>query len=154
MIFALPLIMQVLDLMSMVPDRTQKLAFGRWEGYKWRGQKQEPRPWFTVTRPVIRPFQWSHGRPASSSSCEFRCDTTGRVMRYTIADECRAGSGKQGCRIVDEASGVVVAEVKRKVTASGVALGEDVLSLVVEPGTDLSLVVGLVLVYGLMNRTM
>jgi hypothetical protein len=78
-------------------------------------------------------------------------------MRYTIA----AGSGKhKGCRIADEATGVVVAEVKRKVTASGVALGEDVLSMVVaEPaaaGADgLSLVVGLVLVvYGLMNRTM
>lgn len=39
-------------------------------------------------------------------------------------------------------------------TASGVALGEDVLSLVVEPGADVSLVVGLVLVYGLMNRSM
>jgi len=44
--------------------------------------------------------------------------------------------------------------VKRKVTASGVALGEDVLSLVVEPGTELSLVMGLVLVYGLMYRSM
>ncbi|RLN33826.1 protein LURP-one-related 11-like [Panicum miliaceum] len=111
----------------------KKLAVGRWEGYK---------------------FRWSHGRPASSS-CEFRCDTTCRVTRYTIAnDECRAGSGKRGCRIVDDAAGLVVAEVRRKVTASGVALGEDVLSLVVEPGTDLSLVMGLVLVYGLMNRSM
>jgi len=69
--------------------------------------------------------------------------------RHAVHD-CRAGSGKQGCRIVDEATGLVAAEVKRKVTASGVALGEDVLSLVVEPGTDLSLVMGLVLVYGLM----
>ncbi|CAL5084807.1 unnamed protein product [Urochloa decumbens] len=133
----------------------KKLSFGRWDGYKGRGQKREPRPWFTVTRPV-RPFRWSHCRSVPSS-CEFRCDTTGQVMmRYTIvADECGGGSGrKQGCRIVDEATGVAVAEVKRKVTPSGVALGEDVLSLVVEPGADLSLVVGLVLVYGLMNRTM
>ena len=134
----------------VVPGRMQKFAVGsRWEGYKWRGQRQELRPWFTVTRPV-RPFRWSHGGPASSSPCEFWCDTTSRVTRYTIAGECRAGSGKQGCRIVDEATGLVAAEVKRKVTASGVALGEDVLSLVVEPGTDLSLVMGLVLVYGLM----
>ncbi|CAL5061080.1 unnamed protein product [Urochloa decumbens] len=132
----------------------RKLAFGgRWEGYRWRGQKREPRPWFTVTRPAVRPFPWSHGRPAPLS-CEFRCDdtTTGRVMmRYTIvAEQCGT---KQGCRIVDEATGVAVAEVKRKVTATGVALGEDVLSLVAEPGADLSLVVGLVLVYGLMNCT-
>jgi len=54
---------------------------------------------------------------------------------------------------VDEATGLVVAEVKRKVTASGVALGEDVLSPV-EPGTELSLVMGLVLVYGLVYRSM
>ncbi|CAN6206441.1 unnamed protein product [Urochloa humidicola] len=135
----------------------KKLAFCRWEGFRWRSrsQKQEQRPWFTVTRPC-RPFRWSHGRPAAWS-CEFRCDTTGQVMvQYTIvADECGGGSGtKQGCRIVDEATGVAVAEVKRKVTPGGVALGEDVLSLVVEPGPDLSLVVGLVLVYGLINRTM
>ena len=55
---------------------------------------------------------------------------------------------------MDEATGLVVAEVKRKVTASGVALGEDVLSQVVEPGTELSLVMGLVLVYGLVYRSM
>ncbi|CAN6200235.1 unnamed protein product [Urochloa humidicola] len=127
----------------------KRLAVGRWEGYKWRGQKREPRPWFMVTR-AVRPFRWSHGGRPAPSSCEFRCDTTGQVMmRYTIvANEC-------GTKIVDEATGVAVAEVKRKVTPSGVALGEDVLSLVVvKPGPDLSLVVGLVLVYGLMNRTM
>nr|CAB3458934.1 unnamed protein product [Digitaria exilis] len=123
----------------------KKLAFGRREGYRWRGQKQEPRPWFTVTRP-IRPFQWSHGHPAS---CELRCNAGGVMTRYTIT-----GGSKRGCRIVDEASGVAVAEVRRKVTSSGVALGDDVLSLVVESGADLSLVVGLVLVYGLMNRSM
>ena len=38
--------------------------------------------------------------------------------------------------------------------ACGVGLGEDVLSLVVEPHADHSLVMGLVLVHGLMNHTM
>jgi len=42
----------------------------------------------------------------------------------------------------------------RKTTACGVALGEDVLSLVAEPHADPSLVMGLVLVHGLMNHTM
>jgi hypothetical protein len=95
-----------------------------------------------VSNPVgCSPFRW---RRPPASSCEFWCDDTGRVSRYTITDERR--TGKQGCRIVDSSTGLAVSEA----TACGVALGEDVLSLVVEP----SLVVGLVLVHGLMNHTM
>ena len=123
--------------------RVQRLTFGRWEGYR-RSPGQTP--WFTVTRPCS-PF-----RRRPPSSCEFWCDDTGRAMRYTITDERR--TGKQGCRIVDPSTGLAVAEAKRKTTACGVALGEDVLSLVVEPHADHSLVMGLVLVHGLMNHTM
>ncbi|TVU37283.1 hypothetical protein EJB05_10589 [Eragrostis curvula] len=132
----------------------KKLAFGRWEGYRWRGEEQEPRPWFTVAR-QCSPFQRRRRsrRPSSSASCECQSDDTGSVMLYTIiTDECL--TGKKGCRIIDEATGLVVAEVKRKVTANGVALGDDVLALGVEPDADESLVMGLVLVYGLMNHCM
>lgn len=114
----------------------QRLTFGRW---RWPGQK----PWFTVTRPCS-PFRW---RSPPTSSCEFWCDDTGRVRRYTI-------TGKQECRIVDSSTGLAVAEAKRKTTVCGVALGEDVLSLAVEPHADPSLVMGLLLVHGLMNHTM
>lgn len=43
-------------------------------------------------------------------------------------------------------------QVKRKQTASGVALGEDVLTLVVEPNVDHLLIMGLVVVCGLINH--
>lgn len=45
-------------------------------------------------------------------------------------------------------------QVKRKQTKSGVSLGEDVLTMVVEPHIDHSLVMGLVVVYSLINGTM
>ncbi|XP_057797073.1 protein LURP-one-related 11-like [Salvia miltiorrhiza] len=60
-------------------------------------------------------------------------------------------SSKQSCRIVD-AFGGLVAEVKRKITTSGVVLGEDVLTMVVEPHIDHSLIMGLVVVFGLMHH--
>ena len=47
-----------------------------------------------------------------------------------------------------------VQDRRRYHRACGVGLGEDVLSLVVEPHADHSLVMGLVLVHGLMNHTM
>jgi hypothetical protein len=55
---------------------------------------------------------------------------------------------------VDDATGVVVAEVKRKLTATGLSLGEDVLTLVVEPNVDHSLIMGLLVVHGLINHSM
>lgn len=60
-------------------------------------------------------------------------------------------SSKQSCRIVDTYGGLV-AEVKRKITTSGVILGEDVLTMVVEPHIDHSLIMGLVVVFGLMHH--
>jgi hypothetical protein len=42
--------------------------------------------------------------------------------------------------------------MRRKQTASGVVLGEDVLSLTVSPAADRLLVVGLVVVCGLLSR--
>lgn len=48
----------------------------------------------------------------------------------------------------------VFGQVKRKQTTSGILLGDDVLTLMVEPNMDHSLIMGLVLVNGLMNRSM
>uniref|UniRef100_A0ACD5XJX7 Uncharacterized protein n=1 Tax=Avena sativa TaxID=4498 RepID=A0ACD5XJX7_AVESA len=52
------------------------------------------------------------------------------------------------------AGGTIVAEVVRKQTAAGVVLGEDVLTLKVGPEVDHLLVLGLVVVRGLMNRSL
>ncbi|XP_050377972.1 protein LURP-one-related 11-like [Argentina anserina] len=59
--------------------------------------------------------------------------------------------GKSTIRISD-GSGEVLAEAKRKQSSSGVELGDDVLSLVVEPHVDHSFIMALVTVYGLIKR--
>ncbi|CAN6312806.1 unnamed protein product [Urochloa humidicola] len=121
----------------------KKLGFGRrWEGYRWSEQEQERRrqPWFKVAR------TWVWCGP-SRCTCELISGddaAAATVRRYRMEDG----------RIVDGATGLAVAEVKRKTTAAGVALGADVLTLAVEPGVDRSVIMGLVLVHGLINRTM
>lgn len=45
-------------------------------------------------------------------------------------------------------------QVKRKTSKCGVVLGDDVLTMVVEPYIDHSLVMGLLVVYGLINHKM
>jgi uncharacterized protein YxjI len=59
---------------------------------------------------------------------------------------------KSGFRISD-ADGKVMAEMKRKQAMSEVVLGEDVLTLTVGPAEDLLLAVGLVVVCGLLSRS-
>jgi hypothetical protein len=90
---------------------------------------------------VVRAWAWCG---PSSCTCELtRGDAT--TVRYRMDDEGR---------IVDGATGLSVAEVKRKRTPAGVALGADVLTLAVEPGVDRSIIMALVLVHGLINRAM
>nr|CAB3495970.1 unnamed protein product [Digitaria exilis] len=125
----------------------KKLGFGRrWEGYRWSEQEQERRrrPWFKVAR------AWAWRGP-SHCTCELvRGETT---LRYRMVEDGRIAASR-GVRIVDGATGLAVAEVKRKTTAAGVALGADVLTLSVEPGVDRSIIMGLVLVHGLINCAM
>ncbi|KAF8728648.1 hypothetical protein HU200_017917 [Digitaria exilis] len=124
-----------------------KLGFGRrWEGYRWSEQEEERRrqPWFKVAR------AWAWRGP-SRCTCELvRGETT---LRYRMVEDGSIAASR-GARIVDGATGLAVAEVKRKTTAAGVALGADVLTLAVEPGVDRSIIMGLVLVHGLINRAM
>ncbi|CAN6289473.1 unnamed protein product [Urochloa humidicola] len=122
----------------------KKLGFGRrWEGYRWSEQEQDlrRRPWFKVAR------AWAWRGP-SRCTCELSGDDDDAAA--TVRRRYRMEDG----RIVDGATGLAVAEVKRKTTAAGVALGADVLTLAVEPGVDRSVIMGLVLVHGLINRAM
>lgn len=132
--------------------RPQKLGFGRrWEGYRWADQEQErQRPWLKV----VRAWAW-RGPSCSTCDCELGLggnESTTTTVRYRMDDGRIAPA--RGARIVDGATGLAVAEVKRKTTAEGVALGADVLTLAVEPGVDRSVIMGLVLVHGLINRAM
>lgn len=49
---------------------------------------------------------------------------------------------------------VGVVQVRRKLAASGVALGDDVLTLALEPDVDQLLIMGLVIVCGLINHSL
>ncbi|CAM0873140.1 unnamed protein product [Alopecurus aequalis] len=123
--------------------------FGRWDGYRlgnWKTKEPDAprgRPWFTVVSK-----KWGGG-----PSCEFRSDR-GRAVRYKMDGGRRRQQAARASWIVDAATGVAVAEVKRKLTATGVSLGEDVLTLVVEPNVDHSLIMGLLVVHGLINHSM
>ncbi|KAJ3699889.1 hypothetical protein LUZ61_003594 [Rhynchospora tenuis] len=119
----------------------KNLLFGKWEGYRWNDTEMEANSWFKVKK-ACTIFR------RETSFCEFLNDS-GCLMNYTIDGFHK----KSSCKIMDTCSGLVVAEVKRKVTKSGVVLGDDVLTLEVEPNIDHSLIMGLVLVYSLMNRS-
>ncbi|KAJ7951438.1 Protein LURP-one-related like [Quillaja saponaria] len=60
---------------------------------------------------------------------------------------------KSECKIVDQFGGTI-AELKRKKSTCGVDLGNDVLTMVVEPNINLSLIMGLVVVYNLIQNKM
>ncbi|XP_047944827.1 protein LURP-one-related 11-like isoform X2 [Salvia hispanica] len=116
--------------------------FKTWEGYRSTTSTEggKKKPVFQVRKLMgIRAFlRYLRGysmckaliRVGEDKVCEYRMEIK---------------SCKQSCRIID-AHGGLVAEVKRKITTSGVVLGEDVLTMVVEPHIDHSLVMGLVLV--------
>ncbi|XP_020173345.2 protein LURP-one-related 11-like [Aegilops tauschii subsp. strangulata] len=123
--------------------RIRRKGFGmfkRWEVCRCAHnghQDEEATPWFSVRRAEKgRAAVAMHG---GSGTC------------YRI-DEC-SGEHKPEYR-VRGVDGSAVAEVARKQTAAGVVLGEDVLTLTMAPEVDHLLVLGLVVVCGLMNRSM
>ncbi|XP_047053930.1 protein LURP-one-related 11-like [Lolium rigidum] len=118
--------------------RIRRKGFGmfrRWEVCHVAGEEEEATPWFIVRR-------------AEKSGAA--------VTMHGGAGECFRVDGccarKSDYRVIS--GGAVVAEVARKQTAAGVVLGEDVHTLTVEPEVDHLLVLGLVVVCGLMNRSL
>ncbi|KZV43469.1 protein LURP-one-related 11-like [Dorcoceras hygrometricum] len=128
--------------------KAKKLSIlGSWEGYRSGNTgKNKEKPEFRVTKVVnIRKVLGFLGKVYSfkvvvgldkNQPCEY-------VMETQIC--------KSSCRIVDS-FGKLVAEVKRKITSSGVVLGKDVLTMVVEPYEEQCLIMGLVVVFGLIHR--
>ncbi|XP_007040185.2 PREDICTED: protein LURP-one-related 4 [Theobroma cacao] len=111
--------------------------FGCWNGHRgnFTGTKKE-KPCFQVKK------YWRIPRR------DLAYQVTMGLNKYWIVS---LGRNKQGFKIVNIA-GDIVAEVKQKQLSSGVVLGDDVLTLEVEPYIDHSLIVALVTVYGLINR--
>ncbi|KAM3231222.1 hypothetical protein ACQJBY_061412 [Aegilops geniculata] len=121
--------------------RIRRKGFGmfrRWEVCRCAhdGGMEEPTPWFSVRR--AEKGGAAVAMHAGAGTC------------YRI-DGCCARKPEYRVNGVD---GAVVAEVAPKQTAAGVVLGEDVLTLTVSPEVDHLLVLGLVVVCGLMNRSM
>ncbi|KAJ4829274.1 hypothetical protein Tsubulata_050196 [Turnera subulata] len=120
--------------------------FGFWEGYRSTATDSgNTKTGFLVRKTVKNLFKGS-----SDSPCKVIMSLDKNLpYQYKI----ESWASKSLCKIVNR-SGEIIAEVKRKLSTCGVVLGEDVLSMVVEPAMDHSLVMGLVVVYSLINRKM
>ncbi|KAM3231225.1 hypothetical protein ACQJBY_061415 [Aegilops geniculata] len=117
--------------------RIRRKGFGifrRWE--VCRCEEEEATPWFTVRRA---------GKGWATVGMHGGVGTCYRI------DGCCARKPDYKVSGVD---GAAVAEVARKQTAAGVVLGEHVLTLTVAAEVDHLLVLGLVLVRGLINRSL
>ncbi|KAJ8774269.1 hypothetical protein K2173_009700 [Erythroxylum novogranatense] len=134
------------DVVCTILRKRVKLFLGTWEGYRSIDAEigKVRKPDFQVRKA----FSTLRGE-ASASKVIVGSD---RDQSY----ECMIESwskGSSGFKIIDK-TGKVIAEVKRKESRSGVALGKDVLTMVVEACVDHSLIMGLVIVNGLISSKM
>ncbi|KAJ6824242.1 protein LURP-one-related 4-like [Iris pallida] len=126
--------------------RKKLRVFGRWEGYRHSdGPTKGRKPWFRVGK-ACRILKG--GNPYEHSVTATGCGSSDPTS-YKIVS-----SGHKSEYKIKDMAGGLIAEVKRKHTASGVALGDDVLTLMMEPNVDHLLMMGLVIVCGLINNSM
>ncbi|KAL2493349.1 Protein LURP-one-related 11 [Abeliophyllum distichum] len=116
-------------------------VFGHWEGYRWIGT-DKGKPGFIVRKKLGILGGYTHLEVVVGLDVN-------KPYQYTMENQ----SCKSSYKILDNFGGLV-AEVKRKITTSGVIIGEDVLTMVVEPYMDHSLVMGLLVVFGLINHNL
>ncbi|KAF1869568.1 hypothetical protein Lal_00017143 [Lupinus albus] len=120
--------------------RKQYNIFRFWEGYRSPATRNDPKgPCFRVYK-SYRIF-----RGVSAYGVKLGLD---KNQPNTLKIEC--STSKSPCKIYDQ-FGVLIAELSRKKSSCGVDLGDDVLTMVVEPNIDLSLIMGLVVAYSLIN---
>ncbi|KAL5814157.1 hypothetical protein ACOSQ4_024798 [Xanthoceras sorbifolium] len=131
----------LMDLRGKVLFTLQKVQFfGRWEGYKGDGANlKKEKPSFQVTRNGHVTL-WNSNNAEAAGCYKLESMAGGKSSSAAIF------------KIIDSRSGSVVAEAKRKQSSSGVVLGDDVLTLMVEPHVDHSLIIALVTVHGLMHH--
>ncbi|XP_057796482.1 protein LURP-one-related 3-like [Salvia miltiorrhiza] len=122
--------------------RRKTLVFlRRWEGYKWHNSKVDREgTWFKVKK------KWKFfASGLVSCHAVLRCNNITSILKILGFQR------KLTFKIMD-CEGRVLAEVIGKETAGGVALGDDVLTLVVEPQIDQALVMALVIAYAMVNN--
>ncbi|GMH16055.1 hypothetical protein Nepgr_017896 [Nepenthes gracilis] len=115
-----------------------------WEGYRTLDAELNKgnKPWFRVQK------AWRIFRKVLSFEVIVNWDHVKQSM-LTI-ESTKTGSA---CRIVD-GLGFLVADIKRKQSACGVALGDDVLTLTVEANVDQCLIMGILVAYSLLGCKM
>ncbi|XP_057764432.1 protein LURP-one-related 4-like [Salvia miltiorrhiza] len=119
----------------------KKLRFlGWWDGFKG---EEEKKPWFRVRR--------NHSIFGRDISCRviLKCDQNSTTTYYKIIGL----EGKPSLKIID-LSGHLLAQAIQKQSSEGIPLGEDVLTLMVEPNADQALIVALLTIYSLINNTL
>uniref|UniRef100_A0A803R4J6 Uncharacterized protein n=1 Tax=Cannabis sativa TaxID=3483 RepID=A0A803R4J6_CANSA len=120
--------------------------FRKWEGYKSNINGLDliiDKPLFQVTKNC----SW-----VLNLGQEFSCDVAyDNNIEAASHYRLEGSSGTSALRITNGKGGLV-AEAKRKLSSSGVVLGDDVLSLIIEASVDNALVMALVVAYGLVQR--
>lgn len=117
------------------------LAFGCWEGLKNcnnnnSNSRSQEQPWFQVKR--------RNTMIKGKVACEIKVG----CQNYSLVKTSSGKAAAFAFRIMNK-DGEIIAEAKQKHSVTGVALCKDVLSLDLAAGTDHSLLMALVTVYGL-----
>ncbi|KAJ1390762.1 Tubby-like, C-terminal [Sesbania bispinosa] len=111
-----------------------------WEGYRSPATRNDQRgPSFRI----YKTYRISRG--VSTYKVKLGLD-----KNQPYAHKIESSTSKSAFKISDQ-FGVLVAELRRKKSSCGVDFGDDVLTMVVEPNIDLSLIMGLVVAYSLIN---
>lgn len=113
-------------------------VFTRWKGYAADGDK-----------PMFRVRKSCRSILGNEESSSYKVTMGSDSSFYKLQG---LAAGKSAAFRITDSNGRVVAEAKRKQSSSGVVLGDDVLSLVVETHVDHSFIMALVTVYGLIKR--
>ncbi|CAO2840338.1 unnamed protein product [Amaranthus hypochondriacus] len=112
----------------------------RWDGYR-DDKKKGASWWFQVRK------SWKIPK------MPLNCEVVVNLYHDKKSPAFKIVKGKSeltSCKIVDRLGGLI-AEVKRKQSIGGVVLGNDVLTLVIEPNIDHSLIMGLMVAYNLIH---
>ncbi|KAI3871179.1 hypothetical protein MKW98_015079 [Papaver atlanticum] len=113
-----------------------------WEGYKSTElEGRINKPWFQVKNPRL--FKGDH--------CEVLLIKDGNNI--DLENSYKIAGNATAFKIINEAE-ELVAEVKQKQSVSGITLGEDVMTLMVEENVDLSFIMSLVVIYCLIHHKM
>jgi len=120
----------------------KRLSFnGRWEAYRGDGYGRGIKPAFSVIKSVSTLFS---SKPSAKVVLNPTERQNTKLYDYEIEGSlCKPSSSFT----VFNASREIIAQATRKQATSKIMLGEDVLSLVVQPGIDQAFVMGLFIIF-------